>query len=91
MKTALAFLALVPFLAVQPAELFAEDYLECRARCAQESYDCMNATQGDDPAAQKARDVDCIQRTDGCNSFCETLRPLPEEPPPQENQGAEKQ
>jgi hypothetical protein len=65
--------------------LYAEDYSECRARCAQDYTDCMNEPQASDPQVQVAKEASCSQKVQSCYSDCENLRPLDENIAPESN------
>lgn len=55
---------------------YAEDYTECKARCAQFYTDCVNQPQATDPEVQTAKELSCDQKSELCNSDCENLKPV---------------
>jgi hypothetical protein len=63
----------------------AEDYAECRARCAQDYTDCMNQPQDSDTQVQFAKEAACTQKVQDCYADCENLKPLNEDIAPESN------
>ena len=61
---------------------YAEDYAECRARCAQELTDCMNEPQAPEPEVETAREGACSQRAEHCIADCENLKPAADDTQP---------
>ncbi len=63
----------------------AEDYSECKARCAQYYTDCVNEPQATDPEVQVAKEATCNQKTEFCYSDCENLKPVLDNIEPETN------
>jgi hypothetical protein len=64
---------------------FAEEYSECRARCAEEEADCMNEPLPSDAEVQAAKESSCAQKVQTCYAECENLRPVNDEIAPESN------
>ena len=65
--------------------LYAEDYSECRARCAQFNTDCLNEPQASEPEVQAAKEAACAQKTELCYSDCENLKQMIDNLEPETN------
>jgi len=70
-------------LSLSPCQVpsFAEDFADCRARCAHELADCMNQPQASEPELEAAREAKCSQTSQQCNADCENLEPPSSESP----------
>jgi hypothetical protein len=64
---------------------YAEDYSECKSRCAQDYTDCMNEPQASEPEVQSAKEATCSQKVQSCYSDCENLKPVNEDIAPESN------
>jgi|GEM_PF-2398933 len=64
---------------------FADDYDNCKATCAQAYADCVNEPPAPEPQVESAREANCSQKTELCNSDCENLKPVLNDVEPKEN------
>jgi len=65
--------------------LHAEDYSDCRARCAQEETDCMNEPQDSDLEVQRAKEAACARKAESCYAECENFKPTEDVIAPENN------
>lgn len=79
MKKFLFLLVLCQTVLFPAGLVHADDYADCKERCAQQYADCMNQPRASEPEEQVAKEAACSKSNEGCNAECEKLRPVNED------------